>query len=1073
MACEAICPGDKMVGAVLVVGGGIGGMQAALDLAGSGFFVYVVETRPAIGGTMAQLDKTFPTNDCSMCIMSPKLVECGRHLDIEVITNSAVEKVEGEAGDFTVTVVNRPRYVDPEKCTGCGVCAQHCPVGAARDTFNAGLGRRPAIYIDYPQAVPLAYVIDRDTCVGCGLCENMCLAGAICYDDTPRERKLSVGAVVLAPGFRAFDPSLRREYGYGRYPNVITSMEFERILSASGPYEGRVLRPSDGDIPEKIAFIQCVGSRDRTHGGRYCSSVCCMYATKEAVIAKEHAPGVQPTVFYMDMRSYGKGFDAYVERAKREYGVRYVRTRVAEVAEVPATHNLTVSFESEDARVVKEEFDLVVLSVGLEPPEDAGRLADVLGMELDENGFARTSTLDPLATTRPGVFVCGAMQGPKDIPETVTQASGAAGAAAALLGSARGALIREKTYPPEKDLRGVGPRIGVFICHCGINIGGVVDVPAVVEYARALPDVVYAERNLYTCSQDTQKRIREKIEEHGLTRVVVASCTPRTHEPLFQETIREAGLNHYLFAMANIRDQCSWVHMHEPEKATEKAKDLVRAAVAKAALLEPLERLPIEVKRSGLVIGGGLAGMIAALDLAEQGFQAYLVEAGPELGGHLRKIHFTLGGDDVQAYLRELVSRVVSNPLIEVYTSSEVKEIAGYLGNFRSRVLDRSRGNGEAGAIREVEFEHGVVIVATGASECRPSGFLYGEHPGVMTQSELEARLASEGWPGQEQEQEQRRGQGKATEVRGGRGPSPGLRRGGSVVMIQCVGSRDDEHDYCSRVCCSEAVKNAIRLKAMDPDADVYILYRDIRTYGGRETYFEEARRRGVVFVRYPEGQMPVVSRSDDWASARRGAGCAGAYSACTGSDDGGGGSGRLVVEVTDTLLDERLAIPADIVVLSAGIAPNEGNKKIAQMLKVPLDESGFFLEAHMKLRPVDFATEGVFLAGLAHAPKAIDETIAQARAAAARACTVLASGTIATEGIKSEVIETRCTGCGLCVEACQYNALEIDPKHDVVQVNPALCKGCGLCAATCRCGAITLKGFTEEEILAEVSALC
>ncbi|MGE5593823.1 MAG: FAD-dependent oxidoreductase [Betaproteobacteria bacterium] len=1058
--------GGKAVGAVLVVGGGIGGMQAALDLAESGFFVYVVESSPAIGGAMARLDKTFPTNDCSMCILSPKLVECGRHLNIEVITNSTVERVEGKPGDFMVTVSSRPRYVDAEKCTGCGVCAQHCPVGAARDTFNAGLGRRPAIYIDYPQAVPLTYVIDRDTCVGCGLCENMCLAGAIRYDDAPRERAVSVGAIVLAPGFRLSDPFLRAEYGYGRYPNVLTSMEFERILSASGPYEGRVLRPSDGDVPERIAFIQCVGSRDRARGARYCSSVCCMYATKEAVIAKEHAPGVQATIFYMDMRSYGKGFDAYVEKAKREHGVRYIRARVAGVSEVPATHDLIVSFESNDGTVVKEEFDLVVLSLGLEPPDNAEQLARVFGIELDENGFARTGTFDPLATTRPGVYVCGAMQGPKDIPETVTQASGAAGVVATLLGGARGTRVREKRYPPEKDLRGVGPRIGVFVCHCGINIGGVVDVPEVVEYAKTLPNVVYAERNLYTCSQDTQQRIQEKIKEHGLTRIVVASCTPRTHEALFQETVREAGLNHYLFTMANIRDQCSWVHMREPEKATQKAKDLVRAAVARAALLEPLERVPIQVEQSALVIGGGLAGMIAALDLADQGFKAYLVEACAELGGHLRDIHYTLSGADVQAFLRDLTGRIESHPLIEVHTSSEVVEIAGYVGNFRSRVVDRSHGDGEAGAIRELVLGHGVVIMATGAREHRPTGFLYGKHPAVVTQSELERALASGLWPAvptarRTGGEDPRRGAAEEMDLLGAssgagcpwEGGGFGPRGGASVVMIQCVGSRDEERGYCSRVCCSEAVKNAIRLKEVAPDAEVYILYKDIRTYGGREAYFEEARRRGVVFVRYPEGQMPVVSRSDRGDAADRG--------------------GRLVVEVTDTLLDERLAIPADLVALSAGIVPNESNGRMAQMLKVPLDEDGFFLEAHMKLRPVDFATEGVFLAGLAHAPKTIDETIAQAHAAAARASALLARGTITTEGIKSEVMKTRCAGCGLCVEACQYKAIEIDLGENVAKVNPALCKGCGLCAATCRCGAITLKGFTEEELLAEVSALC
>ena len=1059
---------EKTVGAVLVIGGGIGGMQAALDLADSGFYVYMTEKKSAIGGVMAQLDKTFPTNDCSMCIMAPKLVECGRHLNIEVITNSEVADVQGTPGDFTVRLVKRGRYVDQEKCTGCGVCAMHCPVGAARDEFNSGLGTRPSIYIEYPQAVPLAYIIDRETCIGCGLCETLCLAQAVTYDDVTCMRELKVGAIIVATGFDVYDPSERKEYGYGRFPNVVTSMEFERILSASGPYEGRVLRPSDGDIPRKIAFIQCVGSRDRALGNGYCSSVCCMYATKEAVIAKEHAPGVEATVFFMDMRSYGKGFEAYIERAKEEYGVRFRRTRVGEVTEEPDTGNLVLSYETEEGAVAKEEFDIVVLSVGLRPPRDAGRLAESLGITLDVHGFAETRTLDPLATTRPGVFVCGAMQGPKDIPETVTQASGAASATGSILEAGRGELTRTKTYPKEKDVRGIGPRIGVFVCHCGINIGGVVDVPGVAEYAKTLPNVVYAEENLYTCSQDTQRRIQEKIEEHGLTRVVVASCTPRTHEPLFQETCREAGLNCYLFQMTNIRDQCSWVHMRDPARATEKAKDLVKAACAKASLLEPLERVPIEVKQSALVIGGGLAGMIAALDIACQGFHVDLVETSPNLGGHLKKLHFTLSGDDIQAYLSDLSCRVMSHPHIDVHLLSEVEDITGYVGNFKSSITDRSKTNGEVGQGVKLEVEHGVVVVATGGREHVPSNgsFLYRRHPLVVTQAEFEEALASGTFPNGESED-------------------------GPIVMIQCVGSRDDERGYCSRVCCSEAVKNAIRVKRADPERDVFILYRDVRTYGTREVYFEEARDLGVVFIRYPDSEVPRVcspaSRSEGSVEVShrtdqgpsQGRNCRenqgenewGSRSE-NGDPDENYCSGPVMVEVTDTLLGERLSISAGLVVLSTGIAPGERNKAIAQMLKVPLDEDGFFLEAHMKLRPVDFATEGVFVAGLAHSPKAMDETIAQAHAAAGRACTVLAKGVIMAEGIKSEVAKARCRGCGLCVEVCQYNAVELDDKDDVAVVNRALCKGCGLCAATCRCGAITLKGFTEEEILAEVDAL-
>ena len=738
---------------------------------------------------------------------------------------------------------------------------------------------------------------------GCGLCETLCLAQAVRYDDTAWERELEVGAIIVATGFDAYDPSERKEYGYGRFPNVVTSMEFERILSASGPYEGRVLRPSDGDIPKKIAFIQCVGSRDRAAGNGYCSSVCCTYATKEAVIAKEHAPGVETTVFFMDMRSYGKGFEAYIERAKHEYGVRFVRTRVGEIVEASDTGNLILSYETEGGAIKKEEFDLVVLSVGLRPPDDGVRLAESLGIGLDIHGFAETWSLDPLATTKPGIFVCGAMQGPKDIPETVTQASGAASATGAILEDARGSLTRTKTYPKGNDIRGIGPKIGVFVCHCGINIGGVVDVPSVVEYAKTLPNVVYAEENLYTCSQDTQRRIQEKIEEHGLTRVVVASCTPRTHEPLFQETCREAGLNYYLFQMANIRDQCSWVHMRSPIEATEKAKDLVKAACAKAALLEPLERIPIEVKQSALVIGGGLAGMTAALDIADQGFHVHLAETAPELGGHLRKLHRTLYGDDIPIYLRDLANRVMSHPSIDVYPGSQVTDVAGYVGNFKSRLIECNKTNGEVngeigsevngevdgdvgsevGQRVEFEIEHGVVVVATGAKEYVPDDgeFLYSRHPAVVTQSDLEEALAS--------------GDFAASSGRQG--------QDGPIVMIQCVGSRDEERGYCSRVCCSEAVKNAISLKRTDPERDVFILYRDVRTYGTREIYFEEARDLGVIFIRYPDDEVPIVCSSI----------VGNPETCCEGNVVENHDPGSVMVEVPDTLLGERLSIPADL----------------------------------------------------------------------------------------------------------------------------------------------------------------
>ena len=624
-------------------------MQASLDLAESGFYVYLVDTSPTIGGVMAQLDKTFPTNDCAMCIMSPKLVESGRHLNIRIIANAEIEGVEGGPGRFGVTVLRKPRYIHPDRCTGCGECAKHCPVSAI-DTYNEGLSKRAAIYIKYPQAIPKVFLIDRDQCIGCGLCERVCLAKAVNYIDSQVKEKIEVGSIILSPGYEVFDARLRPEFGYGVYPNVVTSIEFERLLSATGPHRGHLLRPSDGTIPERVAFIQCVGSRDVTCGNEYCSSVCCMYATKEAIIAKEHVHFVKPTIFYMDVRAHGKGFDAYYERAKAEYGIRYIKCMVSKVREKYKTKNLLLTYLDEEGKAVEEEFEMVVLSVGMVPSKETMEMAKRMGVELDAYGFCKTQSFTPTSTSKPGIYVCGAFQSPKDIPETVSQASGAVADATGTIASARGTMITKKEYPPELQVAAEEPRIGVFVCHCGINIGGVVNVPEVRQYARTLKNVAYVEENLYTCSQDTQEKIKNSIKDHQLNRVIVASCSPRTHEPMFRETIREAGLNPFLFEMANIRDQCSWVHMRQKGAATEKAKHLVRMAVANARLIQSLDQLQVPVIPKGLVIGGGVAGMTASLKLAEQGFEVTLVEKEAELGGNLRNLHYTLEGDDVQAY---------------------------------------------------------------------------------------------------------------------------------------------------------------------------------------------------------------------------------------------------------------------------------------------------------------------------------------------------------------------------------------------------------------------------------------
>ena len=1473
------------VGKVMVVGAGIAGVQAALDLANAGFYVHLVEKKSAIGGVMAQLDKTFPTNDCSMCIISPKLVECGRHLNIEILPLSEVQAISGEPGNFTVTVAREPRYIDPAKCTGCGACTEVCPVRVP-DEFNLGLGEGKAIYRLYPQAIPATFaikkadrapcvracpanlsaqgyvqlikehkypealaiimdrlplpgtigricphpcesdcrrqevdepiaicnlkrfvadavdwdampvpeipqksekvaivgagpsglscayhlalkgykavifeaapkaggwlrygipayrlpreVLDREVdyikrlgvqihynapiggdrtvndlltrdgfnavflgvgaqdsirlpvpgsdaqgvlwgveylkdsalgqkfdfkgkkvlvigggnvamdvartarrqggnvtlicletreempaspweveeaehegveivtrwgvkeikaqggkvsgltlkavarvfdeqgrfsptyfedkttardadvvimaigqrtnlkfltdadgikltprglietdpvtkatsraavfaggdvetgpfiaiaavaagreaalsierylrgqdlkahreaplrpipkeeghwspiradlekkhralmttipleewikgfkeinlgykeeeaveeaarCINCGICSECmqcaisCQAGAVAHELGPEKLELNVGAVILAPGFQVYDPTKYEAYHYANYPNVVSSLEFERILSASGPYAGHLVRPSDHAEPKKIAWLQCVGSRDLHHcDNSYCSAVCCMYAIKQAVIAKEHSKEpLDAAIFFMDMRTHGKDFEKYYWRAEEEHGVRFVRSRVHTIDPVPGSEGLTIRYLSETGELKTEEFDMVVLSVGLETSQDALNLAKTMGIEVKtETRFAATSPFTPVDTNKSGVYVCGVFQAPKDIPQSVMEASAAAAAAGELLASARGTAIKVRELPPEIDVAGQAPRVGVFVCNCGINIGGVINVPELAEYAATLPGVVFSDQNLFTCSADTQDKILNAIKENQLNRVVVASCSPRTHMAMFQETIQQVGLNPYLFEMANIRDQDSWVHMHEPEKALAKAKDLVRGAVARVVQLEPLHKQAFPVTKSALVIGGGVAGMEAARSIANMGFQAYLVEKSDKLGGQAWNLVTSSRGYDYRGYLEELIQKVQTHPNIEILFNSAIKDTSGFIGNFNTTV---KTPDGER------MLDHGVTVMATGGQAFKPDEYLYGQHPGIFTSFEFDKLLAD-----------------KDPKVAGAK----------QAVFIQCVGSREPQRPYCSRLCCTHSVEGAIELKRRNPDLDVFVLYRDLRTYGEKELLYKEARELGVIFIRFDLTGKPQVEQTGD---------------------------GGLQVTITDPILGMPVVLRPDILTLASAVLPNPV-EDIGEIFKVPRNAEGFLNEAHAKLRPVDLPSDGIFLAGLVHYPKPIDESIAQAKAAAGRAATFLAKDKVEVGGIVAVVDPDKCAVCLTCVRTCPFNVPVIDYTIDAAYIDPAKCQGCGICPSECPAKAITLKNFTDAQVIAQETAL-
>ncbi|MBW1827857.1 MAG: FAD-dependent oxidoreductase [Deltaproteobacteria bacterium] len=957
-------------------------------------------------------------DDCILCGLCVRVCE--------KMGNSAIS-LTGRGVEMTV---DTPFQTQTDACMGCGACVSVCPTGHIKleditkhtvrkipSEYDMGLKGRKPIYVPYPQAIPNTPVIDRSTCIhfktgGCKICTKFCGVDAIDHSQEDEIIELDVGSIILAPGFQPFDPSGLATYHYADHPNVMTSMEFERILSASGPTMGHLVRPSDEKEPKKIAWLQCVGSRDMNkcdHG--YCSSVCCMYAIKEAVIAKEHSGSdLDCAIFFMDIRTHGKDFERYYDDAREKHGIRFINSRVPTIDTAQDTDDLIIKYTRQNGELKEEPFDMVILSVGLETPPELIEMAQKMGINLTEGQFCKTESFRPVATSQKGIYACGTFTGPKDIPQSVIEASSAAAEAGAILNEARNSLTKEKEVQEERNITGERPRIGVFVCHCGINISSVVDVPAVRDYAASLPYVEYTNDNLYSCSQDSQEAMAQIIEQQNLNRVVVAACTPKTHEPLFQETMVDAGLNKYVFEMTNIRNQDSWVHKDNPEMATEKAKDLVRMAVSKAALMEPLEEAELDVNQKAMVLGGGISGMVAARSLSAQGYNVCLVEQTDSLGGNALSLFKTWKGEHVQWELAEMVNSVTSDSNIDIHMNTILSHVEGFVGNFKSTLSS----NGTEDVV-----EHGIAVIATGGNEFKSDEYLYGKDPRVMSHLELDKKFIE--------------GDMSFADMN-------------TAVFIQCVGSRTPERPYCSRVCCTHSVESALQLKEINPDMNIYILFRDIRTYGEREYLYRKAREAGIMFIRYSLEQKPKVTAGQD----------------------------GLEIEVMNHVLGRPVRLRADLLTLATAIvSPRDEN--LSQLFKIPMNEDGFFVEAHAKLGPSEFATDGVFLCGTAHYPKPIDESVAQAQAAASRAVTLLAGKKVRVSGTVAKVNPAACSSCGICVDVCPYSApsfVEQGPFAGKAEINPVLCKGCGLCVASCRSGALNLKGFGTDQIMAMIDEI-
>jgi heterodisulfide reductase subunit A len=923
---------------------------------------------------------------------------------------------------YHITIRHKPRYVDVDKCNACGDCAAVCPEARPHDHEGwvhpvKAIYRPPGL-----RAVPDAFVIDMDVCTRCGACVEACPTAAIDLDAQPREETLDAGALLLTPGFAPFDARLKGEYGYRVYDNVLSALEFERMVSLAGTGVAHLARPSDDQAPRRIAFVHCVGSRDNLCGAGYCSSACCMYTAKQVALAKKLDPNLEVTVFFMDLRAFGKDFEAYLDGVRALPGVTYRRAMPSSVHEDPQSHNLRLTYAGEDGRLHEDAFDLLVLAIGFAPPQGAQALAQELGIALNDYGFAQTDGYHPARTTRPGIFVAGAFREPKDIPETVAEAAGAAAEVAAFLqASPRPAAEGKEPQMALRDVSDEEPRLGLFVCTCNGDLTAV-DPDGVADWARHLPGVALARAVPDACSPQGQASLQATIQEERLNRVVLAGCSHRLFSGQFEATMRQAGLDPRLLQRVNLREQVALPHAHNGADLPAKARSLVAMAVAELKTMAGLQALNQGTRqpltRRALVLGGGAAGLTAALTLARLGIATHLVEREEALGGQWRYIHYQPqdvldpAGPGPQAQLQALIDQVEAEPNISLHLAARLQEFSGQPGHYRSLIQQGDE---------ELTVDHGVLIVATGGKPAATSDYLYEEDPRVLTQRELEQQMAN-----------------------------GTLATAQTVVMIQCAGSREPQRPYCSRVCCTQAVKNALQLKTLRPDLDVFVLYREVRTYGFREAYYQAARDAGVVFLRYELPGLPGATHKPRVQA----------------------GEDALHITLSEPVTGQPVELRADLLVLSTGIDPEAED---GQALGLARNADGFFLEEQAKMKPLDAQAQdgkakgGVFVAGLAHSPRFLEETMAQAQGAAMRAAAFLAPEVVEERPTSVWVNERLCSFCGLCVEACPFGARVMNYDTRVADVDYALCQGCGVCAVVCPNKATLQKAFEHKQLMAAI----